>query len=80
MLAMIKAGYDLDWSGAEKDFQQAIALNPNYAETHQWYSITLTRTGRLDDGMAEIQRALELDPLSRDEFESGAISLLRAAV
>jgi serine/threonine protein kinase/tetratricopeptide (TPR) repeat protein len=63
-LALIKAQYDLDWSGAEKDFQQTIALNPSYAESHQWYGNTLARMGRLDEAMAEHRRALELDPLS----------------
>ena len=62
--ALIKASYDFDWSGAEKDFQQAIALNPNYAESHQWYGNTLARMGRFDEAMAEHRRALELDPLS----------------
>jgi len=65
-LALIKAQYDLDWSGAEKDFQQTIALNPSYAESHQWYGNTLARmeAGRLDEAMVEHRRALELDPLS----------------
>jgi serine/threonine protein kinase/TolB-like protein/Flp pilus assembly protein TadD len=63
-LALIKAQYDLDWSDAEKDFQQTIALNPSYAESHQWYGTTLARMGRLDEAMAEHRKALELDPLS----------------
>jgi tetratricopeptide (TPR) repeat protein len=63
-LTLIKAQYDLDWSGAEKDFQQTIALNPSYAESHLWYGSTLGRMGRLDEAMAEHRRALELDPLS----------------
>ena len=63
-LALIKAAYDLDYSGADKDFQRAIALNPNYAESHQWYGNTLERMGRLDEAMVENRRAVELDPLS----------------
>jgi eukaryotic-like serine/threonine-protein kinase len=63
-LAWVMALYDWDWTGAEKEFQRAIGLNPNYATAHQWYGIILWNTGRLDDAMKEERRALELDPLS----------------
>ena len=38
-LAYIKAIYDWDWSGAEKEFQRAIELNPSYADAHQLYGL-----------------------------------------
>ena len=63
-LAFIKAQYDWDYPGAEKEFQRAIALNPAYPTVHQWYGQTLEHIGRLDEGMAEIRRGLDLDPLS----------------
>jgi tetratricopeptide (TPR) repeat protein len=63
-LAWMKAFYDRDWSGAEKDFQQVIALNPNYAESHLWFATTLRTMGRIDEAKAENRRAVELDPLS----------------
>jgi serine/threonine protein kinase/Tfp pilus assembly protein PilF len=63
-LAWVMALYDWDWTGAEREFRRAIALNPNYATAHQWYGIVLWNTGRLDEAMAEERRALELDPLS----------------
>lgn len=55
--------YDWDWAGAEKEFQRAIALNPNYAMAHQWYGQLLHALGR-QNWAAEVQRAHELDPLS----------------
>jgi eukaryotic-like serine/threonine-protein kinase len=55
---------DLNWSGAEEEFQKAIQLNPNYATAHQWYGLELLQTGRIEESTAEIKRALELDPLS----------------
>jgi serine/threonine protein kinase/tetratricopeptide (TPR) repeat protein len=63
-LAYIKTDYDWDWSGAEKEFQRAIGLNPAYATAHQWYGFGLWKTGRLEEAIAEYKRALELDPLS----------------
>lgn len=56
--------YQWDWAMAEKDFQEAIALNPNYASAHHFYSICLLTAGRQAEALAEIQRAQELDPLS----------------
>ena len=35
-LGMIKTNYDWDWSGAEREYQRAIELNPKYATAHQW--------------------------------------------
>jgi TolB-like protein/Flp pilus assembly protein TadD len=57
--------YDFDSSQANKEFQRAIELNPNYAIAHQQYgNITLMALGRFDDSIAEGKRAVELDPLS----------------
>jgi TolB-like protein/DNA-binding winged helix-turn-helix (wHTH) protein/Tfp pilus assembly protein PilF len=56
--------YQWDWNGAEKGFREAIALNPNYASAHHFYSICLLTAGRQREALAEIQRAQELDPLS----------------
>jgi eukaryotic-like serine/threonine-protein kinase len=63
-LAWIKTLYDWDWSGAETEFQRAIALNPSYATAHGWYGVALWNMGRLEEAIAEERRALQLDPLS----------------
>jgi tetratricopeptide (TPR) repeat protein len=63
-LADIKAFYDWDLSGAEREFQRAIALNPNYAPAHSRYATALVHAGRLDEAINEEKRALELDPIS----------------
>jgi tetratricopeptide (TPR) repeat protein len=49
---------------AEETYRRAIELNPNYATAHQWYAEYLMRLGRFDEALFEIDRALELDPLS----------------
>jgi len=63
-LAWIKYRFDWDWRGAEDNFKQAIALNPNNAQAHHWYADYLTAMGRFDEALAEIRRARELDPFS----------------
>ena len=52
------------WSGAEKEYQRAIALDPNNARAHGVYGLRLMAQGRLEEAIAETRRAQELDPLS----------------
>jgi TolB-like protein/DNA-binding winged helix-turn-helix (wHTH) protein len=64
-LAAVKILHDWDWQAAEKEFRQAIELNPNFAQAHHWYgNLLLGPEGRHDEAIAELQRARELDPLS----------------
>ncbi len=52
------------WEQAEEEFKRSIKLNPNYSTAPHWYSLYLLGVGRIDEAMAEIERANELDPLS----------------
>jgi serine/threonine protein kinase/tetratricopeptide (TPR) repeat protein len=63
-LVFVKTFYDWDWSGAERESQRAIELNPRYATAHQWYGDALIQMGRLQEAIAEEKRAVELDPFS----------------
>jgi tetratricopeptide (TPR) repeat protein len=63
-LGVIAQNYDWDWPTSEKEFRRAIALDPNYATGHHWYAEHLALLGRFDEAFPEMQRALELDPLS----------------
>ena len=63
-LAVIAEDYDYDWNTAEKEFQRAIELNPNYATAHQWYAQCLALQGRFSEALAHSERARALDPLS----------------
>jgi eukaryotic-like serine/threonine-protein kinase len=63
-LGQILSYYDFDLDGAEREFQRALTLNPNYATAHQWRAENLSAMGKLDEAVADARRALELDPLS----------------
>jgi len=64
-LAVVKAAYEWEWSGAEREYKRAIELNPGYATAHYWYAFSvLTRLGRFEEAIAEMNRALEFDPFS----------------
>jgi len=64
-LAHILMNYDWNWAEAEKEFQRSIELKPDYATAHEWYAIHyLTATGRLEEAVQEMKRALELEPAS----------------
>ncbi len=52
------------WMEADREFQKAIALNPDYATAHHWRAFNLASLGRGDEAIASIQRAQRLDPLS----------------
>jgi eukaryotic-like serine/threonine-protein kinase len=58
--------YDYDWPAAEREFQRAFGLNPNYAAAHEFYSWYLTAMGRTEKAIQEARRAAELDPLSAE--------------
>src|SRR5438876_8371072 len=54
-----------EFAASTKEFERAIELNPNYATAHQWYARTnLLMTGQFDRAIAEMKRAVELDPVS----------------
>jgi len=64
VLGIIRGNVDLDWTGAIREFQRAIELNPGHATAHQWFAENLMATGRLDESFAELRQAQEIDPLS----------------
>jgi eukaryotic-like serine/threonine-protein kinase len=63
VLGYISFSYDWDWAAAGKHFEQARALDPSFFGLSA-YSHYLTALGRTDEGVAEAQRALDLDPLN----------------
>src|SRR6266849_259994 len=60
--AYILTYYDWNWADAGKEFQRALALNPNDATVHHRYSRYLSSLGRVEEALSEIERARLLDP------------------
>lgn len=56
--------HDWDWAQAEKEFQEAIAIDPSYVTAYHWYALCLTAVGRTDEAVAAMRQALRLDPFS----------------
>jgi TolB-like protein/DNA-binding winged helix-turn-helix (wHTH) protein/Flp pilus assembly protein TadD len=53
-----------DWTGAEREYIRAIELNPGLARAHHWYANLLINMSRSNEAIAQIQRAVDLDPLT----------------
>lgn len=62
-LAYIKTHYEWDWSGAERECQEAIRLNPGFAGTYRWYSQLLVAQARFAESLLASQQCLRLDHL-----------------
>jgi TolB-like protein/DNA-binding winged helix-turn-helix (wHTH) protein len=54
--------YQWDWAGAEREYKRAIELNGNLPPAHDSYAFFLDAMGRMDEGMAEHQKAEQLEP------------------
>jgi tetratricopeptide (TPR) repeat protein len=61
-LAEVLMDWDWDWQGAERELKRGIELNLGVG--HVLYSRYLMDVGRLQDALAEAERAEEIDPLS----------------
>jgi serine/threonine protein kinase/Tfp pilus assembly protein PilF len=53
-----------EWEAAEQEFRRAIELNPNDANTHNWYAFLLDQVGRSSEAVDQAKRAIELEPLN----------------
>jgi TolB-like protein/Tfp pilus assembly protein PilF len=56
--------HEFNWLAADRDFKQAIMLNPNYANAHFYYANYLIAVGQRNEAIAEARCAQTLDPVS----------------
>ena len=56
--------YQRNYALSLRELDRAVALNPGYAPAHNWRSEVLLVLGRADEAIAEMERAITLDPLT----------------
>jgi TolB-like protein/DNA-binding winged helix-turn-helix (wHTH) protein/Tfp pilus assembly protein PilF len=65
MLGFIKAHYEFDWPVAEREYLRGLELSPNDPYAHMFYSNSyLSPLGRHEEAIAEMKKAIAIDPLS----------------
>ena len=72
-LGAVLEEYYFDMAAAEEEFRAAIDLNPNYGRVCHSYGAHLACVGRLDEAIAEIGRAQELNPLALEVHDCAAV-------
>jgi TolB-like protein/Flp pilus assembly protein TadD len=63
-LAYAKHFYEWNWEDIEKEYRRALELDSNYVTARHWYALFLTSMGRFGEALAQMDTALDLDPLS----------------
>jgi DNA-binding winged helix-turn-helix (wHTH) protein/tetratricopeptide (TPR) repeat protein len=64
LLGQIYMDHDKDFVAAEREYRRAIALNDRAARLWHHYSMLYGQTGRIDEALAAIRRARELEPMT----------------
>jgi TolB-like protein/Flp pilus assembly protein TadD len=64
-LGSLRAVFQFNFSGAKTEYERALQLNPNDATAHHWFAVDVPAPlGESAQEVAQMRRALELDPLS----------------
>jgi TolB-like protein/Tfp pilus assembly protein PilF len=78
-LASFRATFQFNFSAAKREYQRALELNPNDATAHHWFALdVLAPLGESTKEIAELRRALELDPLSLAINTNLGLALIQA--
>ena len=64
VLGQIYDYLDFEWEKAERAFQRAFEINPNYATAHHYYAEHLSIIGKHKEARVHANKAIELNPLS----------------
>jgi serine/threonine-protein kinase len=62
--AMVKWTYDWDWTGARREFERTLELNPNDANARMQYARYLALMGQKEPALTQLDQIRELDPVS----------------
>lgn len=63
-LGLIKSVYEWNWADATKEFNLALAEDPNNSNARLWYGTMLYVRGKNEAAVEQLNRALVSDPLS----------------
>jgi TolB-like protein/DNA-binding winged helix-turn-helix (wHTH) protein/cytochrome c-type biogenesis protein CcmH/NrfG len=69
-MGRIKQQVDFDWAGADASFRRAIALEPGDPDIGRLAAFSAAIFGRLDEALQLNHRAVDLDPLNAESWES----------
>jgi len=69
-MGRIKQQVDFDWGGAHASFQRAVALDPGNPEFLRSAAFLAANLGRFDEALQLDRRAVDLDPLNANTWES----------
>ncbi len=64
-LGLVQYLYSWDFKTAEQSFQRALELDPGAGGVRHWYAMMLSALARHSEAIAQIERAVELEPDSR---------------
>ena len=67
-----------DLAASSREFERAIALNPNLVDAYHWYGNVLAAAGRSKESLAYLSRAQELDPASPSIRADKGLALVAA--
>ena len=63
-MAFVRWFFDWDWAAAERDFREALALDPSSGLTRAQFAVFLVTQGKREEGLAEGAQARAREPLS----------------
>lgn len=75
-LGVIISDYDYDYATAIDLLVRAVELNPNYSQAWAWLCVARSLDGDPSEGLADCDRAVELDPLSPTPQAQRALALM----
>ena len=85
--ARLRLGFLWDWDGANADFTKALSIDPNDSDALFGYSDLLAARGQFKDALAQLDKAIRIDPLVATSYSlrgrlleySGDLPAARAA-
>ena len=63
-LAWVKYAFEWNFREAEKEFRRSLELNPGASWSLLWYGMYLAQANRIEESIATMKKAQQVDPLS----------------